>query len=135
MPFDDEFFDVITAVSTVEHIGLGRYGDPVAPDGDREAMEEMRRVLKAGGRLLMTVPCGRETICYSKDGVPLCRVYSSPSLLLQGFKILELSYIVKKRLVWLPASMSDTERAVERAEPWRTGMTAIALIIASKGRA
>lgn len=82
----------------------------------------------------MTVPCGRETICYSKDGVPLSRVYSSPSLgeLLQGFKILEISYIVKKRLVWLPASMSDTERAVERAEPQRTGTTAIALIVACK---
>ena len=49
MPFDDEFFDVVTAVSTVEHIGLGRYGDPIASDGDKEAMGEMRRVLKRGG--------------------------------------------------------------------------------------
>jgi 2-polyprenyl-3-methyl-5-hydroxy-6-metoxy-1,4-benzoquinol methylase len=49
MPFGDEFFDVVTAVSTVEHIGLGRYGDPIAPDGDMEAMEEIKRVLKQGG--------------------------------------------------------------------------------------
>ncbi|MBT9132861.1 MAG: hypothetical protein DDT33_01391 [Firmicutes bacterium] len=134
MPFGDEFFDVVTAISTVEHIGLGRYGDPVASDGDREAMAEIRRVLKRGGTLLMTVPCGRDTICYSKDGVPLSRVYSSPSLvkLLQGLEVLEISYIVKKGQVWFPASMSDTERAVERAKPDRTGMIAIALIVGSK---
>jgi hypothetical protein len=82
----------------------------------------------------MTVPCGKDTICYSKDGVPLSRVYSSPSLvkLLHGFEILEMSYIVKKRLVWFPASMSDTERAVKQAKAERTGMTAIALIVACK---
>jgi len=27
-PFSDDFFDVITCVSTIEHIGLGAYGDP-----------------------------------------------------------------------------------------------------------
>lgn len=26
--FSDDFFDVITCISTIEHIGLGAYGDP-----------------------------------------------------------------------------------------------------------
>jgi SAM-dependent methyltransferase len=135
MAFDNEFFDVVTAVSTVEHIGLGRYGDPIASDGDKEAMGEMKRLLKrGGGQLLMTVPCGKDTICYSKDGVPLSRVYSSPSLvkLLHGFEILEMSYIVKKGQIWFPSSVSETEKAVEYARPERQGMTAIALIVAYK---
>ena len=134
MPFDDESFDVVTAVSSVEHVGLGRYGDSLVPGGDKQAMKELRRVLKHGGRLLMTVPCGQDTTCYSKDGMPLARVYSVTSLfdLLRGFAILELSYIVKNRCIWLPASVSETERAVENARPERTAMTAIALIAALK---
>ena len=82
----------------------------------------------------MTVPCGKDTICYSKEGVPLSLVYSSPSLvrLFQGFEIFEMSYIVKKSRIWLAASMSEAQTAVERARPDRTGMTAIALIIAYK---
>ena len=49
MPFNDKFFDVVTAVSTIEHIGLGCYGDSIAPDGDKEATTEIKRVLKRGG--------------------------------------------------------------------------------------
>ena len=66
--------------------------------------------------------------------MPLSRVYSSPSLveLLQGFEVLEISYIVKKGRIWFPASMSEAEKVVNRARPERTGMVAIALIIASK---
>jgi SAM-dependent methyltransferase len=135
MPFDNDSFDVVTAVSTIEHIGLGRYGDPIAPEGDTKAVEEITRVLKQGGQLIVTIPCGMDTICYSKDGVPLSRVYSSASLLklLAGFEISEMAYIVKSKMVWFPASAMDAERVVKRALPEKTGMTAIALIAARKG--
>ena len=44
---------------TVEHIGLGRYGDPLDPDGDLKAIAELKRVLAVGGDLLFVVPIGR----------------------------------------------------------------------------
>lgn len=136
MPFDNDYFDIVTAVSTIEHIGLGRYGDPIAPEGDKEALEEIKRVLKPGGQLIATIPCGMDTICYSKEGVPLSRVYSSASLLklLDGFVISEMAYIAKSKMVWFPASAKDAERAVKRARPEKTGMTAIALVSARKGK-
>lgn len=136
MPFDDNFFDIVTDVSTIEHIGLGRYGDPVLPNGGKEAVEEIRRVLKPAGKVIITIPCGKDTICYSKDGVPLSRVYSSSSLveLLSGFKILEMSYIMKRRHVWCAASLSEAETEVEHAKPEKVGMTAIALIVIRKER-
>ena len=132
--FNDGFFDIITAISTIEHVGLGRYDDPISSKGDEEALREMHRILKSGGQLVATIPCGKDTICYSKEGVPLSRVYSSNSLinLLRGFRILELSYIIKKGHIWLPASMADTKQAVQHASPEKTGMTAIALINAYK---
>jgi len=137
MSFNDEFFDIVTAISTIEHVGLGRYGDPVGAEGDREAMREIKRVLKQGGQLIITVPCGKDTVCYSKEGVPLSKVYSGRSLLrlLGGFEIQEMSYIIKKGHVWLPASLSEAEKAVAETRPEKTGMMAIALINARKGKA
>jgi SAM-dependent methyltransferase len=45
-PFPDDFFDAVTAVSTIEHIGLGRYEDPTYSNGDKKAVKEIKRILK-----------------------------------------------------------------------------------------
>ena len=134
LPFDNDFFDIVTTVSTIEHVGLGRYGDPISPDGDKKAMEEIKRVVKPGGKIIITIPCGIDTICYSKDGVPLHRVYSPISLikLLSGLKILEISYIVKRGRIWFPSSVKEAERVAENAKPENVGITSIALIVACK---
>jgi hypothetical protein len=50
---------------TLEHIGLGRYGDPLNPLGDRVAMRELQRVLADGGSLLIVVPVGRPRIQFN----------------------------------------------------------------------
>jgi hypothetical protein len=42
----------------VEHIGLGRYGDTLDPQGDLKAIAELKRVLAVGGHLLFVVPIG-----------------------------------------------------------------------------
>jgi ubiquinone/menaquinone biosynthesis C-methylase UbiE len=132
--FLNNYFDTITVISTIEHIGLGRYDDPLASEGDKETLGEIKRILKYGGQCLFTIPCGKDTICFSKEGTPMGRVYSTNSLirLLDGFSIYELAYIVKKGRIWYPASMSDAERAVIEARPEKTGMSAIALINAFK---
>lgn len=41
-------FDVVMSISTFEHDGLGRYGDPLNPNGDIIAMRSTRRLLKPG---------------------------------------------------------------------------------------
>jgi SAM-dependent methyltransferase len=64
MPYANDSFDLVTCVSTLEHIGRDNthYG-VAAPtdivDGDLAALREMRRVLKPTGRILITVPFGR----------------------------------------------------------------------------
>jgi SAM-dependent methyltransferase len=62
MPFADRSFDVIFCISTLEHVGADntRYGSNKEgdPNGPRDALRELRRVVTRGGRILLTVPCG-----------------------------------------------------------------------------
>lgn len=63
--FQDRSVDSVSTLHAVEHFGLGRYGDPVDPDGWRKAMFALQRVLRPGGRLYMSVPVGRERLCFN----------------------------------------------------------------------
>ena len=49
----------------MNHIGLGRYGDPLDPEGDLKAMRELARVLAPGGSLLFAVPVGRPRLLFN----------------------------------------------------------------------
>lgn len=57
--------DSLSCLHTIEHIGLGRYGDPIDPLGSKKACTELARVLKKGGRLYLSTPIGREKICFN----------------------------------------------------------------------
>lgn len=58
LPFPDNSIRSLSCLHTIEHIGLGRYGDPIDPTGDQQAARELTRVLKPGGRLLIATPVG-----------------------------------------------------------------------------
>lgn len=48
--------DVIVSFSSLEHSGLGRYGDALNPDGDKEALAQAWCMLRPGGLLVLGVP-------------------------------------------------------------------------------
>ncbi|GAA3975397.1 hypothetical protein FHS10_000685 [Mucilaginibacter dorajii] len=56
---------------TVEHIGLGRYGNPIDPVADLKAMQELKRVVAQGGNLIIVVPVGRPKMAFNAH-----RIYS-----------------------------------------------------------
>lgn len=58
-------YDVIVTYSSIEHAGLGRYGDPLDPDGDLKAMAVMHRALKKGGFLLCAFPVGKDALVWN----------------------------------------------------------------------
>ena len=59
MPFGDGELESVSCLHVAEHIGLGRYGDPLDPDGTRKAARELARVLAPGGSLYFSLPVGR----------------------------------------------------------------------------
>jgi hypothetical protein len=65
-------------------VGLGRYGDPINPDGSLLAAAELQRILKPDGRLFLSVPVGRERVCFNAH-----RVFS-PSTVRDYFQELRL---------------------------------------------
>ena len=78
-------FDAAFSISTFEHDGLGRYGDPINPDGDFEAMKNVREnVLNKGGLLFLGVPCGKDKISFNAH-----RIYGENRFykLIEGFEI------------------------------------------------
>lgn len=56
LPFDDASLFSLSSLCVVEHIGLGRYGDPLDPYGTEKAILELKRVLAKGGYLYLSVP-------------------------------------------------------------------------------
>lgn len=88
-------FDAVFSISSFEHDGLGRYGDPINPDGDLLAMEKMKTILKPGGLLFLAVPIGKDTIVWN-----IHRIYGNLRLpmLLAGWQILERFGFDKKLL-------------------------------------
>lgn len=71
LPFASESVRSLSCMHVIEHIGLGRYGDPLNPVGDLRAAFELCRVLAVRGNLLVVVPVGKPNIFFNAH-----RVYS-----------------------------------------------------------
>ncbi|PJA89704.1 MAG: hypothetical protein CO137_02830 [Candidatus Magasanikbacteria bacterium CG_4_9_14_3_um_filter_32_9] len=84
LPFADGSIDSLSCMHVVEHIGLGRYGDPIDPEGDLKAIMELKRVVAPGGSLLFVVPVGRPKIAFNAH-----RIYSYEQII-QNFSEFDL---------------------------------------------
>jgi SAM-dependent methyltransferase len=62
-------FDLITCLSTIEHIGLARYGDLLDPWGDVKMAGNLRRLLRPRGILVLSFPTGRGCVAFNKHRV------------------------------------------------------------------
>jgi hypothetical protein len=77
--------DVAFSLSSFEHDGLGRYGDPLGPDADLRTMRRMRdEVLRPGGLLFLSVPVGPDVVFWNAH-----RVYGRARLprLIEGWEV------------------------------------------------
>jgi SAM-dependent methyltransferase len=120
--FPKEHFDMVINCSAVEHVGLaGRYGvDENQPDGDLEAMQRLRSLLKPDGIMLMTAPCGRDMVC-----APFHRVYGAERLacLFRGYILEEENFWMKDgENRWAPClkqTALDLQPVVNETDPFK----------------
>lgn len=79
-------FDVAWSISSFEHDGLGMYGDPLDPEGDLKAMRKMKRIVKPGGLMFLSLPVGRDKVLFNN-----ARIYGRLRLplLMQGWEQLD----------------------------------------------
>ena len=113
--FPDDFFDLVVCVSTIEHIGVGAYGDPQYEDGDRLAVKEFGRILKEGGTLLLTAPfSGEYRVLPWMSSYERIYDYNRLKSLFGGWEIqLEEYYVPKKIKHWVKASRKEAEKSYE----------------------
>jgi SAM-dependent methyltransferase len=90
LDFESSSIDSLSCMHTIEHIGLGRYGDPIDYDGDLKAIAELKRVVKNNGNLLFVVPIGKARIQYNAH-----RIYAYEQIInyFDGFTLKEFSLI------------------------------------------
>ena len=87
LPFDDASVDSISSLHVAEHIGLGRYGDPLDPCGTVKAARELARVVALRGALYFSLPVGRPRTAFNSHRVHDPREVPSlfPGLTLRSF--------------------------------------------------
>lgn len=79
-------FDIIISYSSIEHSGLGRYGDILDPDGDKKALEDIYENLEDNGFLFLGIPIGNDALVWNAN-----RIYGNIRLpyILEKFEIIE----------------------------------------------
>jgi SAM-dependent methyltransferase len=103
LPFADQSVDSLSSLHVIEHIGLGRYGDPVDPDGHIAAARELARILRPGGELLIGTPVGRERLVFDGHRIfdPHTVVNIFPTLELRDFALVGDDDMLRERDVSL----------------------------------
>jgi hypothetical protein len=92
----DLFFETgsvqsISCMHTIEHVGLGRYGGPLDPNGDLKAIGELKRVTAQNGHLFFVTPVGKPRMQFNAH-----RIYSYEMIseYFQGFELLDFSLVL-----------------------------------------
>ncbi|MDE7324008.1 MAG: DUF268 domain-containing protein [Lachnospiraceae bacterium] len=65
----DESIGSMSALCSLEHFGLGRYGDPIDPEACFKCFENIQKKLKKGGRLYLSLPIGKERVEFNAHRV------------------------------------------------------------------
>ncbi len=102
LPFENESIESLSCMHTIEHVGLGRYGDSIDPDGDIKAINELKRVSKNTGNILFVTPVGKPKIEFNAH-----RIYSYEQIIdyFKDFSLKEFTLI------------TDDGKYIEKCDP------------------
>lgn len=81
---EDESIESLSALCSLEHFGLGRYGDPVDPESCFKCFANIQKKLKKRGHLYISVPIGMERVEFNAH-----RIFC-PATIIDNFPDMEL---------------------------------------------
>jgi hypothetical protein len=61
--------DSLSCLHSIEHFGLGRYGDPIDPEGHLKGLRQLKRMLKKRGTLYLSTLVGEERVEFNAHRV------------------------------------------------------------------
>ena len=91
LPFKDNQIESLSSICVIEHIGLGRYGDPLDQFGTEKSATELCRVLKPEGSLYISVPVDSQNKTYFNAHRAFTREYILS--LFKNLTLIEETYI------------------------------------------
>ena len=90
LPYKRNSVPSLSSLHVIEHIGLGRYGDAIDPEGTKKAIKEMIRVMKPGGYIYLSLPVGKYRLCFNAHRI------HTPEMIIREFigcKLVEFSVV------------------------------------------
>lgn len=99
----------LSCLHTIEHFGLGRYGDTIDPDGHLKGLEQLKRLVAPGGMLYLSTPIGPQRVEFNAH-----RVFALATVLdwfSEGWEIERLALIDDAERVRDGLSVEDPEVA------------------------
>lgn len=63
------YCDSASCLHALEHFGLGRYGDPINPDGPKSGLRFLANLLQPGGVLYLSVPIGPQRVEFNANWI------------------------------------------------------------------
>ena len=106
--------DSVSCLHVVEHFGLGRYGDPIDPEGHVKGLQNLIRMVAPGGRLYVSLPIGmNDEVHFNAHRVFHPQTIMEFDVVKRGLKLLRFDFVTDDGALHRQASVSD---AVNRTE-------------------
>jgi hypothetical protein len=90
--------DCLSCLHTLEHFGLGRYGDEIDPNGWMVGLNNLQKILKKGGVFWLSVPIGKERVEFNAHRIfnprTICDYLSR-----LGLELTEFGYLANDRII------------------------------------
>jgi SAM-dependent methyltransferase len=105
-----ECTDSLSCLHSIEHFGLGRYGDDIDPLGHLKGLEQLKRMVKSGGILYLSTPIGPERVEFNAHrifAVSTLASWFSDGWKVEKFTVIDDQNRVHESLDWKSAEAEN----------------------------